>query len=134
MPRQPNKTCISHTRQLQSFLSAALIFRYNYVYPKQSRYILVLDRSKNMEEFDRWDNLHRSVVEFMTVLPVESELSIITFGKNAVMKFKKHINNFNSSTLKIAFVKNVTFTFVKTKKRLFRLTNNKLYYLYTTYC
>ena len=38
-----------------------------------------------MEEFGRWDNLHRSVVEFMTVLPVESELSIITFGKNAVM-------------------------------------------------
>lgn len=38
-----------------------------------------------MTEKGRWDNLHRSISEFMTIVPSQSELSIISFSKNAVM-------------------------------------------------
>ena len=63
----------------------SIIARFEYIYPQKSRYILVLERSSQMNENHRWDNLHRSVTEFMMLMPSESELSIISFSKNAVM-------------------------------------------------
>ena len=60
-------------------------FRYNIIYPQKSRYILVLERSKVMSLHDRWDILHKAINEFITMLPVGSELSIVTFSKNAIM-------------------------------------------------
>ena len=30
-------------------------------------------------------SMHRSITEFMTIVPAKSEISIITFSKNAVM-------------------------------------------------
>ena len=61
-------------------------FRYNIIYPQKSRYILVLERSKVMSLHDRWDILHKAINEFITMLPVGSELSIVTFSKNAIMQ------------------------------------------------
>ena len=46
---------------------------------------MVLDRSKAMVEYDRWEILHKAINEFITMLPIGSELSIVTFSKNAVM-------------------------------------------------
>lgn len=38
-----------------------------------------------MAKHGRWDTLNRALSEFITVLPQETELSIITFAKNAIM-------------------------------------------------
>ena len=38
-----------------------------------------------MSLHDRWDILHKAINEFITMLPVGSELSIVTFSKNAIM-------------------------------------------------
>ena len=70
---------VSRKNQIFNFL------RYNLIYPKKSRFILVLDRSKAMVEYDRWEILHKAINEFITMLPIGSELSIVTFSKNAVM-------------------------------------------------
>ena len=60
-------------------------FRYDLIYAKRSRFILILDRSKAMNLHKRWDILHDSISEFLTQLPDNSEVSIITFAKNAIM-------------------------------------------------
>ena len=57
--------------------------RYDLIYPKRSRFVLILDRSQNMRE--KWPILYAAISEFLTMLPDNSEISIITFAKNAIM-------------------------------------------------
>ena len=48
-------------------------------------------RKKNRPKFPLFsshsftNSMHRSITEFMTIVPAQSEISIITFSKNAVM-------------------------------------------------
>ena len=48
-------------------------------------------REKNRPKFPLFashfftNSMHRSITEFMTIVPAQSEISIITFSKNAVM-------------------------------------------------
>ena len=56
---------------------------FNYIVPRTSRYVLLLDRSSSMGVNGRWTTIQRSLYRFVSYLPVGSELSIITFGKTA---------------------------------------------------
>ena len=56
---------------------------FNYIVPRTSRYVLLLDRSSSMGINGRWTTIQRALYRFVSYLPVGSELSIITFGKTA---------------------------------------------------
>jgi hypothetical protein len=56
---------------------------FNYVVPRTSRYVLLLDRSSSMGQNGRWTTIQRALYRFVSYIPVGSELSIITFGKAA---------------------------------------------------
>ena len=56
-----------------------------YFAPKSSRYTIVLERTATMDTNGRWTNIKRAFYRFIQHLPVGSEVSIITFGKEANM-------------------------------------------------
>lgn len=56
---------------------------FNYVVPRTSRYVLLLDRSSSMGLNGRWTTIQRALYRFVSYIPVGSELSIITFGTTA---------------------------------------------------
>ena len=56
---------------------------FNYIVPRTSRYVLLLDRSSSMGQNGRWTTIQRALYRFVSYIPVGSELSIITFGKTA---------------------------------------------------
>lgn len=56
---------------------------FNYIVPRTSRYVLLLDRSSSMAVNGRWTTIQRALYRFVSYLPVGSELSIITFGSTA---------------------------------------------------
>ena len=65
--------------------NATCVFRFSYVYPKSSRYILILDRSQSMLNNDRWTLLHKTLHHFISAIPEGSEVSVVTFTQTAVM-------------------------------------------------
>ena len=53
---------------------------FNYIVPKSSRYVILLERTSIMNINDRWTNIRRALYRFIQYLPTGSELSIISFG------------------------------------------------------
>ena len=56
---------------------------FNYIVPRTTRYVLLLERSSSMGVNGRWTTIQRALYRFVSYLPIGSELSIITFGKTA---------------------------------------------------
>lgn len=56
---------------------------FNYIVPKSSRYVLVLERSSTMDINNRWTTIKRALYRFIQYLPTGTELSIVTFGTEA---------------------------------------------------
>ena len=60
--------------------------KFEYIVPRSSRYVLLLDRTSVMGINGRWTNIKRAFFRFINNLPVGSELSIITFdGQGAIV-------------------------------------------------
>ena len=60
--------------------------KFEYIVPRSSRYVLLLDRTAIMGINGRWKNIKRAFFRFINNLPVGSELSIITFdGLGAIV-------------------------------------------------
>ena len=60
--------------------------KFEYIVPRSSRYVLLLDRTSIMGINGRWKNIKRAFFRFINNLPVGSELSIITFdGQGAIV-------------------------------------------------
>lgn len=55
-------------------------FRFSYYRHKQSRYVLVLDKSEYMSVNDRWFIVQKSLFKLISRIPSGSELAIVTFG------------------------------------------------------
>lgn len=53
--------------------------------PKSSKYTIVLERTSVMDINGRWTNIKRAFFRFLQHLPLGSEVSIITFGKEATL-------------------------------------------------
>ena len=58
---------------------------FNYVVPKASKYVVALERTSLMNLNGRWTNVKRAFYRFLKYLPVGSEVSIVSFGKEAAM-------------------------------------------------
>jgi hypothetical protein len=58
---------------------------FEYVVPKSSKYTIVLERTSTMNANGRWTNVKRAFYRFLNYLPVGSEISIVTFGKEAAL-------------------------------------------------
>lgn len=56
---------------------------FNYVVPKSSRYVILLERTSVMNVNSRWTNIRRALYRFIQYLPTGSELSIISYGSEA---------------------------------------------------
>ena len=59
--------------------------KFNYVVPKSSRYVIVLERTSIMNINQRWTNIKRALYRFIQYLPTGSELSIISYGTEATV-------------------------------------------------
>ena len=58
---------------------------FQYVVPKSSRYVIVLERTSIMNINQRWTNIKRALYRFIQYLPTGSELSIISYGTEATV-------------------------------------------------
>ena len=54
-----------------------------FLLPRSTRYTLVLERTAAMDLNNRWTNVKRALYRFIQYVPVGTEISIITFGKDA---------------------------------------------------
>ena len=59
--------------------------KFEYIVPRSSRYVLLLDRTSIMGTNGRWKNIKRAFFRFINKIPVGSELSIITFDAHGAI-------------------------------------------------
>ena len=65
--------------------------KFTYVLPRSSRYAIVLERTASMDVNGRWTNIKRSLYRFIQRLPIGSQVTIITFGKEATINLPSTI-------------------------------------------
>jgi len=56
---------------------------FRYVSHRTTRYVLVLDRSLQMDNSGRWTNLHNALFGFITKLSAGDELAVVTYASQA---------------------------------------------------
>ena len=61
---------------------------FHYQLPARKRFVVILERSSAMGLNNRWSLLHAELFRFITSLPNDVELAIVTFGKTASVILK----------------------------------------------
>ena len=56
---------------------------FHYQLPARKRFVVILERSSAMGLNNRWSLLHAELFRFITSLPNDVELALVTFGKTA---------------------------------------------------
>ena len=80
--RDPDSFAV-HTFQ-PSFLPPV----FHYQVPERKRFVLVLDRSSAMGLNNRWSLLHGQLFRFISSLPDNAEVAVVTFGRRAELVLK----------------------------------------------
>ena len=57
----------------------------HYQIPDRKRFVIVLERSNSMGLNNRWSLLHGELFRFISTLPNDSEIALITFGSTATL-------------------------------------------------
>ena len=87
-----NRNISSKIRDLASFSMdtrpSFLPPRFVYEFPARKRFVVVLDRSSAMGLNNRWSLLHGQLFRFISSLPSDAEVGLVTFGATAEVVLK----------------------------------------------
>ena len=100
---ETNTNISSRIRDLSSFSMdtrpAFVPPRFVYEFPARKRFVVVLDRSSAMGLNNRWSLLHGQLFRFISSLPNDAEVGLVTFGATAEVVLKPTLLSGDNSCL-----------------------------------